>query len=286
MKKRKRIHTSAAAVVLAAAMVFAIPAAAQPAQAASGTTSYAAVEASQAVVTAAAKKASLSKNTVVLTVKGKQKIKVKNRNGKKVTWSSNNSSIATVSSNGTIQGVKTGKTTIKAKVGKKTLKCTVYVKSGYGTATGNVTYHYNAYLGYMADTGARVYFIPTDGSAGKNTIAESQFSYSYNFSSLARKYVYAAEVDGNGMYTIDEIPAGTYTVLIISDTQTEEEWFEASSEKAYYNDIALCFSGLSNKSARNLAKSIRMYQYDVTFNVKIKKGKTTTVSHAFPYTYI
>lgn len=45
-----------------------------------------------------------------------------------VTWSSGNSSVATVSSDGLVTGVGSGKTTVYAKVGSRTLECIVRIK--------------------------------------------------------------------------------------------------------------------------------------------------------------
>ena len=286
MKKRKRIQTSAAAVVLAAAMVFAIPASAEPAQASTGTTSCTAVASSQAVVSASGSSMELSKKSLVLTKGTSKKLKVKNSGGKTVTWKSKNTSVATVSSNGKVKGVKTGKTTITAKVGKKTFKCKVYVKAGYGSATGNVTYHYNSYVGYMADTNARVFFIPTDGSAKTGTLSKNDF-YTNDINKLAKNYIYSADVDGTGNYTISNIPAGNYIVLIISNKQSASGWFNASSKATYYKNISKSFKAyLRNSTALNLAKSISYYQYSITTGVKVTKNQTVTISHAFPYTYI
>ena len=71
----------------------------------------------------------------------------------KITYKSSNSKVATVNSKGVIKSKKVGKTVISVKAGKKTVKCTVVVKKlKYGTVQGNVTYHYNRYRGYVADT--------------------------------------------------------------------------------------------------------------------------------------
>jgi uncharacterized cupredoxin-like copper-binding protein len=57
-----------------------------------------------------------------------------NGSGKKVTWTSSNSSIATVTSKGKVTAKKAGKVTITAKVGSKKLKCKFIIKNADATA--------------------------------------------------------------------------------------------------------------------------------------------------------
>lgn len=81
----------------------------------------------------AAKKESLSKKNVTLTVGKTATVKVKNAS-KAVKWSTNKKKIATVTASGKkkatakIKGVSAGKATITAKVGTKKLSCKVTVK--------------------------------------------------------------------------------------------------------------------------------------------------------------
>ena len=301
MKKRTRIQTSAAAVVLAAAMVFAIPAAAEPAQAASAGESEVLMTAGQSV--SAAAKIKLNKKKINIKKGSSKKLKVQNANGKKVTWKSKNPKIASVNKNGKVKAKKCGTTTIIAKVGSNKLKCKVKVVSGsssgsssettetnitYGSVTGNISYHYNQYLGYVADTNARIFLIPTDGSAKSADISKTTFASigSYN-GALISDNIYATKADGNGDYTISNIPTGVYFILIISRNSLGSSWFDADSKDDYYQEIAdTYFSAyLSDSTALALAQSISFYRYSVG-TIDIRENGTTTVSHAFPYTYI
>ena len=56
-----------------------------------------------------------------------------NATNKTVSWSSSNSSVASVDQNGKVTALKTGNVTIKAKVGEKTATCSVTV---YDASTG------------------------------------------------------------------------------------------------------------------------------------------------------
>ena len=80
-------------------------------------------------------KAKLSQKKAEVMVADKVKLKVTGT-GKKVTWKSDNPSIAKVSSSGNVKGVKKGITTITAKVGGKKLKCKVSVINRYYRGTG------------------------------------------------------------------------------------------------------------------------------------------------------
>lgn len=76
----------------------------------------------------AAAKPKISKKKATI-IKGKSiRLKVKNRNGKKVRWSSTKRKVATVKK-GKVVAKKKGKATIIAKVGKKKLRCRVTVKN-------------------------------------------------------------------------------------------------------------------------------------------------------------
>lgn len=77
----------------------------------------------------AAGKPSLNKNVVVLDQGKHFSLKVRNSGRKKVKWSTNKKTIATVSSKGVVTGVALGGAQITAKVGSKKLSCRVVVTS-------------------------------------------------------------------------------------------------------------------------------------------------------------
>lgn len=79
------------------------------------------------IITTNAASAKLSKKSATLWVGDSIKLSVKKSN-KKVKWSSNNKSVATVSQKGNVKAKKAGKAIITAKIGKKKLKCNITVK--------------------------------------------------------------------------------------------------------------------------------------------------------------
>ena len=78
---------------------------------------------------AASKKAKLDKTKVTMVKGDNQQLKLNNApKGKKITWSSNKKSVATVSKKGKVTAKKAGKAKITAKVSGKKYTCTVTVK--------------------------------------------------------------------------------------------------------------------------------------------------------------
>ena len=77
----------------------------------------------------------LNKSSLTLTVGSTSSLKVKGAKAKKVKWSSNKKSIATVTSAGKVRAKATGNATITAKVSKKKLRCKVNVKTKSGNGT-------------------------------------------------------------------------------------------------------------------------------------------------------
>lgn len=240
----------------------------------------------------------LNKSSVSLDVNKSITLKM---NGTKqaVKWSSDDKEIATVNSRGKVTAKEAGIAKITANVGGAKYVCRVKVKVQamptpvteikYGQVTGNITYHYNQYRGYVADTGARVYLIPTDGSA-KNV--SEHMNFRYNMDGLRDNNIYAAKVDGMGSYTINRVPEGNYIAVIISDNSSGQEWFDAYDDSihdapdSFYERIAKAFRPyLSKISARDLADSITYNNY-IYETFTVYSDSENTLSYAFPYTYI
>lgn len=86
----------------------------------------------------AASKIAINKKKATLYVGKNLSLKVNGTN-KKVKWSSNKKSVATVSSRGKVTAKKAGKATVTAKIGKKKYKCVITVNSIFGKNPKTVT---------------------------------------------------------------------------------------------------------------------------------------------------
>lgn len=260
-------------------------------------------------------KVKLSTKKIIMYVGKHKTIQLKGTK-KKIKWNINRKKILVLHTYGKnkskvrISAKKAGTAKVTAKLGKKKYTCTVIVKKKrksttkpnlssnsenkilYGTVSGNITYHYNQYRGYVADTKARVYLIPTNGAAAKEDISFNAVSVDSN--ELRKKNIYAAQVDGLGNYTISNIPEGEYMSLIISHNCTLGTWFNlyddvlSDAPDTFYDSIS-SDTGISNyltdTSAMNLAKTVAFYNYH-SESIVVYGNNSTILSYAFPYTYI
>lgn len=152
----------------------------------------------------------------------------------------------------------------------------------FGSVSGNVTYHYNKYKGYVADTNADVFLIPRDGSA---LYFEGSLAISSK-SELADYKCYRASVDGSGNYSISHVATGSYYVVIVSHNSTSGAFFNAEDTDAFKRDIASSFLALlSQTTADYLANTISLYKYHMEA-IEIYEGENTNAGYAFGYTYI
>lgn len=226
---------------------------------------------------------------------------------KKVKWSTSNPYVAVVKSDGTVLTDLAGQCVITAKVGGKKYTCKVTVKDTYGTVSGNVTYHYNQYRGYVPNTGSIVilkpyrhvfsddrhnYEVIKDDEFGKLDYTDIKYLNSYAIDKLKQIGIYATKVDGNGNFTIAHVPSGDYQVFIISKETTTGEWFDYYDESIsdasdeYYENVADNLGMyFDDKKLRNLISRAVGYNAYATEKVTVYKNETSYITHEFPYTF-
>ena len=201
-----------------------------------------------------------------------------------ITWESSDSSIAEVN-NGIVKGVSAGTATITATIGTVKAQCVVQVNQTYGSVNGNITYYYNRYRGNVPDTDSFVILIPTDGRAMSLASVDDPLTRIMGNSAYYSDYgIYGVKVDGTGQYNLNNIPTGSYKMLIKSNGTTCEDWFTDSD--AYYTRIANRLSSyLTYSVAYRFGRAVSYHKYTLR-DVTIVKNQTSTLSYDFGITYI
>lgn len=202
----------------------------------------------------------------------------------KVKWTSEDTSIAVVY-DGIVGAVGAGITKITASIGDVSASCTVSVNQTYGTVSGNVTYLYNNYKGNVADTGAMVYLFSHDAKALNMPDLSSYVDWGLEtrINAYNDYGIFCTKVDGTGTYTFNNIPTGSYYLLILSKKTTDGDAFK---DIATYQKFIVDNVGISVKpsNAELLAKYVG-YNKFYTDNIIVTKNQTTTCSHDFGITY-
>lgn len=203
-----------------------------------------------------------------------------------------------------------GKCVITAKVGGKKYKCKVTVKDTYGSVSGNVTYHYNQYKGYVPDTGSTVILINhrynfPDGRHGYGNLKDSELSGltylnivyldSITIEQLKRIGIYITTADGNGNFTFNHVPAAeNYNVIIISKETSTEGWFNYYDESIsdatdeYYGLVAdeIGLYDWNDYKLRDLISKAVGYHAYALKEISVYTNENTHVTHEFPYTWV
>lgn len=131
-----------------------------------------------------------------------------------------------------------------------------------GTVSGTITWQYNNFVGTKGDTGATVYLVSNKNNKLKLNRTESSVDFKNDYISTT--------ADGNGNYKFDNVPVGTYYVVIKSKNTNRLDNNEETKLKPLLSseiDVIL------------FAEYLRKYK--VIENVEVKYGQDTTISHDF-----
>lgn len=147
----------------------------------------------------ALKSISLNKTSLTLEKGNKYTLSVKYKPSnttvnKKVSWSSSNSSVATVDKNGNIYASSAGKATITAKVGNKTAKCVVTVQNSIVSNLNILINHITKY-GKVNSDGNR--YIKLSHSEDGGT-----FEYGIVYEKNTNKLEFISSVDSSGAKSV------------------------------------------------------------------------------------
>jgi frataxin-like iron-binding protein CyaY len=231
------------------------------------------------IITANAATIKINKKKAELNVGDSIKLKIIGTKSK-VVWKSSDADVATVNSKGNVNAIEEGLTTITATVNNKHYNCDIIVES-YGSISGSVTWQYNDFIGTKPDTGAYIALIPMDI---EELEGKDHDAFSLLLDTKGEDGIYTIEVDGNGEYVMNDIPAGEYGVLIVSKNTTSGLRFD--DEKAWNSIIdGIVSTFLSEEQLENLKTCIGYNS--INFNIiNIKANKTNIYSHDFGNTYL
>ena len=156
----------------------------------------------------------------------------------------------------------------------------IYDNSQCGNITGVVTYQYNKYVGTKPDVGAKILLmqenhVPLCSDAG----------IFISFSEIANydedPMIYCTEVDGMGNYYLDNIPAGYYYLLILSEETNQAPEIREMNAGLIDN----YFSGkITAEAIENLKLETRLNSFEFEI-IEVKANQTTRFSKDFRYTY-
>lgn len=170
----------------------------------------------------AAKKVSISKTKLTLTVGQSKTLSVKNlskKNKKKLKWSSNKKKVATVSKKGKVTAKKAGTAKITAKVGKKKYTCKVTVKkksaadNNGSTATPTPTPKTKEQLA-AEDRANLTALVKKQRDAGAQISENLENGYFYGWNEDGRlTYLNLSEDEGTDFKVSGEIDVTMFTAL-------------------------------------------------------------------------
>ncbi|MBP3422542.1 MAG: hypothetical protein J6K86_02125, partial [Clostridia bacterium] len=188
-----------------------------------------------------------------------------------VSFISVNPSCASVDSNGLITAKSEGSTTILAEtINGLTATCNVNVKAATGTVKGTVRYQNGIKGALQADVGTAVQLI----SLELKTLPEDYWLHFKN-NSLEAYGIYATEVDSSGEYIFENIPVGTYQLVIASQNAK----LPLSLQYEYLNNLEPEIDRVYG-SLSPLIKNMddRAISIDSHISYKCTTGKTITVT--------
>ena len=151
----------------------------------------------------------------------------------------------------------------------------VSASKGYGAVSGLITWQYNDFIGTRGDNGAKVMLIP-DNDNVKNY---DNYSACLFISGRYESGVLVSICDGYGNFNFgNEVPAGNYKVLVVSNNARGSGRFTDEQMKEYFGKY------FSDKDLDMLKLAISSYKvvYDT---LEVKSNYEHTLSHDFGNTY-
>ena len=154
----------------------------------------------------------------------------------------------------------------------------IYDNSQCGSLTGTITYQYNKYIGTKPDVGAGVMLIQTN-----HVPLDSDDGTFLSFSEIGfdDPMIHCTEVDGMGNYYLDNVPAGYYYLLIVSEETNESPDMEDMNKKVARNYLE---GKITAEALERLELNLSLNSFEFE-TIEIKANQTARFSHDFGYTY-
>lgn len=153
-----------------------------------------------------------------------------------------------------------------------------YDKSKTGKIKGTITWQYNEFIGTKPDVGAKIALIPANLT--KNTGPKHEiyfFALTLSSNSPETTGIYTTKANGYGEYEMNDVPAGEYYILIVSQKTrsdlTINKW-----------DALILQEIFSEDEWKVLQLNLKLNKYEFE-KIEIKENKVIDVSHDFGYTY-
>lgn len=154
----------------------------------------------------------------------------------------------------------------------------IYDNTKLGNLTGTITYQYNKYIGTKADVGAGILLVQTNHVP---LISDNGTFLSFQEIGFDDPMIHWTKVDGFGNYYLDNIPAGYYYLLVLSEETNESPEMEEANKGLAENYL----KGKITDEALDRLKlnlSLNSFEFEI---IEIKENQTTRFSHDFGYTY-
>ncbi|MFU1795437.1 stalk domain-containing protein [Paenibacillus azoreducens] len=159
---------------------------------------------------------------------------------------------------------------------KKVINFGNYDMAATGNIKGVLTWQYNKYIGTKPDVNAKIVLIPRD-LPKYSRIHDEVFAITLSSIPNGTNGIFSSKADGYGNYNIDNVPAGRYYLLFLSNN-TKSDMTISKYDQERLDPLF----GVSSWEALEINLKLNKYKLK---EIEIIKDQTITESYDFGYTY-